>query len=182
MSGFQFAFPDSDTMPTHTGQFMLHLQIAFLIPLYLVYPELCPSLGHRVISAVFMSVPETAIHKDTRSVHPQHHIWAAWQPRVVQPVPETMPPQVFAHNHLRLGVFAVYCCHVVMSLLRSLAVHSLQFFQKGILGIVSCLFGKRFLGRVNFSLHPVLTRCQCPQLGRNLWYYSSSACRVTYRI
>ena len=36
----QLAFPDDDAVPAHRSQFVLHPQVALLVPPYLGYPEL----------------------------------------------------------------------------------------------------------------------------------------------
>ena len=71
-----------------------------------------------------VSVTETAIHKDTRPILPQHQVRMSWQALMVQPIPESPTPQPTPHNHLRLRVLRPNSCHVGMSLLRSEFVHN----------------------------------------------------------
>ena len=69
------------------------------------------------------SLPETAIHKDTRPILPKHQVRMSWQPLMVQPIPESPTPQPTPHNHLRLRVLRPNSCHVIMTLLCREFIH-----------------------------------------------------------
>lgn len=51
-----------------------------------------------------MPMPKAAVHEYAGSVFTEHDVWMSRQAWMVYPIPETMRKQVFAHNHLRLGV------------------------------------------------------------------------------
>lgn len=70
-----------------------------------------------------VSMPEAPVHEDARPVFPHHDVGLSWQSRMIQPVPEAMSPQPFAHHHFRFRVLAVDGCHVRVPLLRGEFVH-----------------------------------------------------------
>lgn len=78
--------------------------------------------GKKVIVIVIvivdkMPMPEATIHKDARSVFPQHNVRVPSQPRMIQPIAKTTTPQLFTHNNLRLRVFGTNARHVIMPLI-----------------------------------------------------------------
>ena len=101
LRGFQLTLPNSDTVPAHLCQFALFLLVTFLIPSDLIYPEL--PIGMRNPTALrvhnhiihltssirhpwqrhVVSMPEAAIHKDTRPVFPQHQVRMSGQPPMI---------------------------------------------------------------------------------------------------
>ena len=141
----QLTFPDGDAVPAHCGQLMLYLQVALLVSPYLCYPEvtirlrnlttfgtlnrkldsLCAWLVQEIVQwkTNVVSMPETPVDKDARTIFPHHDVWFPWQPRMVQPIAEAMSPQPTAHYHLRLRVLAVDGRHVVVALLRVMTIH-----------------------------------------------------------
>ena len=88
-----------------------------LIPFYFVDPKFRIGFRNGVVLASLMTMPKATIHKDAGSVLPHHDVGFPWQSWLVQSITESMPPQPFAHNHLRLCVSSVDGCHVCMRLL-----------------------------------------------------------------
>ena len=119
---FQFAFPNDDSMPSHFCQPMQHLMVPFLIPMNLILPELGVRFRHNIVFASFMSVPEASVHEDAGAVFAQHDVRFSWQAWMVEPVSESVRPQVFPDKDFRLGVLAFNCRHVVVALLYGQAV------------------------------------------------------------
>lgn len=74
-----------------------------------------------------MSVPETAIYKDDRTILAHHDVWMSRQSRMVQSVPEPMSKEIFAHDKLRLRALAVYGCHTTAALFLCHLVHIWNF-------------------------------------------------------
>ena len=72
---FQLTFPDGDGVPAHRSEFVLNLQIPFLVPLYFADPKLCIGFWYSVIATTFMPMPEAAIDKDTCAIFPHHNVW-----------------------------------------------------------------------------------------------------------
>jgi len=138
---FQFTFPNRDAMPPHRGKFLLHPQVALLVSPDLGHPELPIRLRNLTALGIIkffaplafwrgvggeahiVTMPEAPIHKDTRPVLPHHDVWLSRQPRMVQPVAESLSPQPFPDHHLRLRVLAVDGRHIRMPLLLREWVH-----------------------------------------------------------
>ena len=95
-------------MPTEEAELDAFLYITFLVSLYLLLPVLGIALGQYKISAVFVAVPETAVYKDDGSVFAQDNVGGAGEPAHVDPVAVATRVQVTAHEHLGLGVLALY--------------------------------------------------------------------------
>lgn len=119
---FQFAFPYHDRVPAHFCQFVHYLKIPLLIAQNLILPELGVRFRHNVVFASFVSVPEASVHEDAGAVFAQHDVRFSWQAWMVEPVSESVRPQVFPDKDFRLGVLAFNCRHVVVALLYSQAV------------------------------------------------------------
>ena len=105
---------------------MQHFRIALFVPSYLADPKLRVGLRDGVVLASLMSMPEAAVHKDARPVLPQHDVWLARQTWMVQPIAESMPPQIVAHQYLRLRILATDGCHVGMKIAVHLLAHLFQ--------------------------------------------------------
>ena len=67
---FQLAFPHSDAMPSHGSQLMLFFFVAAFVAFYFRFPESDVRLGQGKILASFMSMPETAVDENGRTVFP----------------------------------------------------------------------------------------------------------------
>ena len=91
-----FTFPNGDGVPAHCGEFVLNLQIPFLVPLYFADPKLCIGSRYSVIATAFMPMPKATIHKDTSSVLPHHNIGFPWQSWMVKPM--HIPPHTRSHS------------------------------------------------------------------------------------
>jgi len=70
-----------------------------------------------------VSMPEATVHKDARPVLPHHNVRLPRQPLMIQPVSIPMSPQPTAYHHLRLRVLSVDGRHIVVALLRGVAIH-----------------------------------------------------------
>lgn len=57
-----------------------------------------------------MSVPEASVYEDHRAVLAHNNVGMPRQSRMVQPVPEPVGKEIFAHDKLRLRALAVYGC------------------------------------------------------------------------
>lgn len=134
----QFTLPHRYTVPSHPCQLSLCLPVAFLVPSYLVYPELPVGLRYSATIRVLnlfvslallrskthmVSMPETSIHKYARPVFPQHKVRMSWQSSVIQSVSESPFPQPSSHGHLRSCILRPYSRHVPMSLFGREGVH-----------------------------------------------------------
>ena len=69
-----------------------------------------------------MTVPEASAHEDAGAVFAQYDVRFSWQAWMVEPVSESVRPQVFPDKDFRLGVLAFNCRHVVVALLYGQAV------------------------------------------------------------
>ena len=104
----QFAPPDDDCVPAEHSQLDAFIYITFLISLYLLLPVLGIALGQYEISAAFVAVPETTVDKYGSLVFAQDDVGRAGEPAHVDSVAVTARVQVTAHEHLWLGVLALY--------------------------------------------------------------------------
>lgn len=121
--GFQLAFPDGDAVPSHGGEALEVVAVAFLVPPYLLRPEFCVCLWQPEVSAAFVSVPEASVHHDDGPVFPQHQVGVSGQSRVVQPVTEATAEEEFPHQQFGLCVLAADGGHALVALLLRQFVH-----------------------------------------------------------
>ena len=70
-----------------------------------------------------MSVPEASVYEDHRAVLAHNNVGMPRQSRMVQPVPEPVGKEIFAHDKLRLRALAVYGCHTTAALFLCHLVH-----------------------------------------------------------
>jgi len=121
--GFQFVFgevarPDDYYLPAGIHQFVVNPCIPSSIPFYLVLPESGVGLWQDELLATLVTVPETTVDEDSRSVFAHDDIRLARHTLDVQPVSISMCPQPFPHRYFRLGRFAAYIRHAAMALCR----------------------------------------------------------------
>lgn len=64
-----------------------------------------------------VSMPKAAIHKNTSSVLPHHNVWFPGHTRMIQPIAESVSPQIATHYNFWLRVLSVDSRHVRMTLL-----------------------------------------------------------------
>lgn len=69
----QFTSPNSDAMPSHRRQPLLHLDITLAVTCDFLLPKVAVRLGQTKSTAV-MSMPETTIDEDARAIFVQHHV------------------------------------------------------------------------------------------------------------
>lgn len=67
-SWFQVAFPHGEHPPTGGGQLGLLALVIGDVAADFIQPELRAGFGHDEVTAAFVLVPETAVHKDNRFV------------------------------------------------------------------------------------------------------------------
>ena len=93
MGLLQLAFPDDDDEPT----FGLQLPPDLLVPLLIAgdfgLPELRVGLGNRVVFAILMAMPETAVDKDDGAVLGKDDVRGAGQFLFIYSIAETMSPE-----------------------------------------------------------------------------------------
>lgn len=128
---FQLAFPNRDAMPTHFRKFQLHVYVTLLVPVDFRLPKIAVCARNHKIFAAFMPMPEATIDENTCAVFPQDNIRFSWQPRMIQPITESIVPQIFAHNNLRLGVLPMDGRHAMMPLFWSQRIGHYFSFHRG---------------------------------------------------
>ena len=119
----QFTLPHCDTVPAHLSQLLLFLYIPFLIAFDLLFPKVCIRLRHPEVLATIMSMPKATVDEYACTVFAQHNIWMARQARIIQPISESLPPQIFAHKYLWLRVRGTNRSHIFVSLLLGKNIH-----------------------------------------------------------
>ena len=86
-------------MPAHSSELALFLFISFLIPFNFLLPKLYVCLGQTEVFAIFMTVPETTVHKDDRAVFTQHQIRMTGQTWMVEPIAEASAEKNYLKAH-----------------------------------------------------------------------------------
>ena len=104
----QFALPYYYGVPAKETELDAFLYVAFLVSFYLLLPVLSIALRQYEVPASSVAVPEAAVDKDDGSVLAQDNIGGAREPAHVDPVAVATRVQVTAHEHLGLGVLALY--------------------------------------------------------------------------
>ena len=74
-----------------------------------------------------MSVPEASVYENHRAVLAHNDVGMPRQSRMVQPVPEPVGKEIFAHDNLWLRALAVYGCHTPAALFFAHFVHVWNF-------------------------------------------------------
>ena len=100
----QLTLPHSNAVPPHLCQFPLLFLVPFLIPLNLFLPKVRIRLGHPEVLTTIMPVPKATIDKYTSAILAQYYIRVTGEAWIVQPVAESLLPQIFAYKYLRLRV------------------------------------------------------------------------------
>lgn len=83
-----------------------------------------PASANKHLHIHKMSMPETAIYEDARTILSQNQVRMSWQQLVVLPISESLFPRAMLHNHLRFivlrpdsSMFLWCCCAVSLSIL-----------------------------------------------------------------
>ena len=121
-SGIQFLFgqvalPDDDDLPTGEHQFIIDPCVPSSILLYLGLPELCIGFRQYKQLASLVTVPETAVNKDSRSVLAHDDVRLAGHALDIEPVAVSVRPQPFPNQYLRFGRLAANMRHAAVTLL-----------------------------------------------------------------
>ena len=106
--GHQFAPPNYYSVPAEKAELDAFFYVALFVAFYLLLPELAITLWQYIVPAAFVTVPETAVDKDDGPVLAQDNVGGAGEPAHVDPVAVATRVQVTAHEHLGLGVLALY--------------------------------------------------------------------------
>ena len=109
--------PDDYYLPTGIHQFVVNPCIPSSIPFYLVLPESGVGLGQYELSASLMSVPETAVDENRRSVAAHHYVRLARHALDIEPISVSVRPQPSANGHFRFGRLAANMRHAAVTLL-----------------------------------------------------------------
>ena len=119
--GFQFvvgevARPDDDYLPSGVKQQLVVPSVPFAVAVYLRLPESGVGLWMYKLLASLMSVPETAVDENRRSVSAHHYIRLAGHALDIEPVAVSVRPQPSPHRHFRLGRLAADMRHAAVAL------------------------------------------------------------------
>ena len=85
-------------MPAHSSELALFLFITFLIPFNFLLPKVDVGLRQTEVFAILMTMPETAVHKDHRTVFTQHQIRMTGQTWMVEPIAEASAEKEFPYQ------------------------------------------------------------------------------------
>ena len=110
-------------MPTHSSELALLLFVTLLVPLNFLLPKLNVGFRQTEVFAILMTMSETAVHKDDRTVFTQHQIRMTGQTWMVEPIAEAPAEKEFPHQYFGFGVLSTYCSHVAMALFFSQSIH-----------------------------------------------------------
>ncbi len=109
--GAQSTFPDDCHSPPRNQEFLSRPPVPVDVAPEFRLPEVRPCGGVGRIWAVFMTVPETAMHETDSSELTEDQIRRPRELPVVKTVPETARMQCTAKYHLRLRVLAANTGH-----------------------------------------------------------------------
>lgn len=112
----EVACPDDDYLPTGVKQQLVVLSVPFAVTVNLRLPEGGVGLGQYELSASLMSVPETTVDENRRSVSAHHYVRLARHALHIEPVPVSVRPQPFPDRYLRLRRLAAYMRHAAVAL------------------------------------------------------------------
>jgi hypothetical protein len=101
---FCLALPDSHDVPTRPTKSTSASHIACNVLIELVDPEIGPRLWCRAVGASAMSMPETAVNEDHKTMARKNQIRASGKVLAVQPKPEPEAMQQAADNQFWLCV------------------------------------------------------------------------------
>ena len=112
MGLLQLTFPDDDDEPTLCLQLPPDLLVPLLVAGDFCLPELRVGLGSRVVFAILVAVPETAVDEDGGAVFGKDDVRGAWKLMNVEPVSESRLPEYTSQNSLRASVCRPVMRHV----------------------------------------------------------------------
>lgn len=113
----QLALPDDDDRPPLGFQLSPHLLVTFLISCYFRNPEIRVGLGHSVILATLMAVPEAAVDKDDGAVFGENDVGRSWKASINHFVAESQAPECVTEFQLRLCRSGADGDHITMALI-----------------------------------------------------------------
>ena len=116
MRFLQFALPDDDHCPTQSFQLAPDLLVALLVARHLRLPKFCIGLRRRILLAILVAVPETAVNEDDSVVFGQDYVRGARETLHVSAVTEPFAPERVAQPDFRFCAGRVDGGHVVVAL------------------------------------------------------------------
>ena len=119
--GFCFVFgevacPDDDYLPSGVKQQLVVPSVPFAVAVDFRLPEGGVGLGQYELSASLMSVPETAVDENSRSVSAHDDVRFARHALDIEPIPVSVRPKPFPDRYLRLGRLAADMRHAAVAL------------------------------------------------------------------
>ena len=116
MGLLQLTFPDDDDEPALGLQLPPDLLVPLLVARDLGLPEIRVGPGDRVVFAILVAVPETAVDEDGRAVFGEDDIGGAGQLMDVEPISESLLPESASQNYLRASVICPIMRHAFKAL------------------------------------------------------------------
>jgi len=118
----QLAFPDDDDCPAFGFQLAPDFLVALLVTGDFRLPKLRVGFRDVGVLAVFVTMPETAVDEDDRTVFGKDEVRGAGETLVVNSVAEAFLPESMAQPQLRFCGSGVDGSHVAMALGGSLII------------------------------------------------------------
>ena len=112
----QVASPDDDDLPAGLNQSVIVFLVPFAVAGYLGLPESGVGFRQYELLATFMSVPETAVDKDSCPVLAHYDVRLSRNTFDVESVSVPVRPQPFPNQYLRLGCLAADMRHAAVAL------------------------------------------------------------------
>ena len=125
----ELALPDGDAVPSHCGYLALFFDVALLVTVDFLLPEVGVGLGHLETVAVVVSMPKASVDEDNCTVFAQHDVGMAGESGMVEAIAEAAGPEILAHQYLWACSLALYCSHAAMALLLGHLVHMPQSYE-----------------------------------------------------
>ena len=127
--GLELTLPDGDAVPSHCGYLALFFDVALLVAVDFLLPEVGVGLGHLEVLAVVVSMPEATVDEDDCAVFAQHDVGMAGESEMVEAIAEAAGKEILAHQYLGARSLALYCSHAAMALLLGHLVHMPQRYE-----------------------------------------------------
>ena len=99
----QLAFPHDDDEPALGFQLPPDLLVPLLVAGNLGRPEIRVGLGDRIVFTILVSMPETAVDEDGRSIFWEDNVRRSRQSFVVHPITKSFSPKKMAKRYLRFA-------------------------------------------------------------------------------
>ena len=116
-NSFDFTLPYPDYSPSKGFQFSFVADISGNVAFNLFFPKFDIGFWQTEILAVLMTMPKSSVDENDGLVFRQNNIRLPWEFFDLNTKPQTTREKILPHNHLRLCILPLDCCHTAAPLL-----------------------------------------------------------------